>query len=92
MENENESKEFMDWSEEDPGDTPAADYGWIETKVLMRNVGAQATPGTVGVEDLNQELAALRSRGWEYQHIEVIRSTETSFAVVFVMERLNQPE
>lgn len=77
-----QEEQFMDW-----GDVAAKAGDWIEVKVLMRNVAAQATAGTVGVDEVNEELAGLRSRGWDFRHISVIRSTENTFALVVVMEK-----
>ena len=87
-----QEEKFMDWSQDENGPASAAtaEEVWSEAKILMRNIAAEPSPGTVGVDWVNQDLSELLSQGWRLHTAAVFRSTDTSFAMVFVLVR-NHP-
>ena len=85
-----QEEKFMDWSEGEEEPVGATAEVWSEVKILMRNIAAEPSPGTVGVDWVNQDLSELLSQGWNLFRAEVFRSTDTSFAMVFVLVR-NHP-
>jgi len=84
-----EQEAFLDWSEQESPAPPEG--GWSELKILMRNISGDTTPGTVSVDWVNQDLGELLSQGWRLFTAEVFRSTDTSFAMVFVLVRNSTP-
>lgn len=60
---------------------------WTQVKVLMRVVAAESSPITVGVVEVNEELASLMNAGWLIHTAQFLTNDPGNFRLCMLLVR-----